>query len=164
MLMGFMIAALGAVSAFNAPLKIENKVAPRVTIISGHESDAYTADEQAYLDGLKPYLDILIGEGRELQTMGNNRSRNIIELSLRMDRYRAAANNINQYVADIPMPSRLSEYVTEMQREIAASVKAIDASVDAFRHFDWDALGESVSAFSEAIDRIASLAGTPVAQ
>jgi hypothetical protein len=160
---GVLVAAFAAIAALTAPGQIENKIAPRTTIVSELDDAPRTVAEQSYLDGLKPYLGILIGEGRELQSLGNARSRNVIELSLRMDRYRAAAADISQYVRDNPAPPQLAQYVTELQHEIEESMSAIDSSIDAFRRFDWDALGDGVDAFSSAIDRIAGLAGTPIA-
>jgi hypothetical protein len=151
-------------AALNAPSAIENQVAPRATIVSELGTDSHSSDEQLFLDGLTPYLDILVGEGRALQTLGNARSRNIVELSLRMDRYRTAANDINQYVRDNSTPPRLTSFVSELQQRIDESLSAIDASIAAVRQFDWQALAASVSAFSDSVDRIARLAATPVAE
>jgi hypothetical protein len=78
-----------------------------------------------------------------------------------MDRYRGAASEINQYVRDHATPPGLEQFVSELQQRIAESLAAIDASVAAVRQFDWDALGESVTRFSTAVDQITILAGTP---
>jgi hypothetical protein len=122
-----------------------------------------SADERAYLDGLRPYLNILVGEGRALEQLGKTRSRNIVELTVRMDRYRGAAKDIDQYIQNHRAPTGLANFVGQLQEQIADSLQAIDASVDAIRKFDWEALGGTVDAFSVAVDSIATLAGTPVA-
>jgi hypothetical protein len=151
-------------AALNAPYAIENRVAPRATIVSELGTDSHSSEVQLFLDGLTPYLDVLVGEGRALQTLGNARSRNIVELSLRMDRYRTAANDINQYVRDNSTPPGLTSFVSELQQRIDESLSAIDTSIAAVRQLDWQALGASVSAFSDSVDRIARLAATPVAE
>ena len=158
-----LLVALVALGAFNAPSRIENRLAPRATIESLTGGGVRTPEEQTYLDGLKPFLDVLVGEGRALEKLGNERSRNIVELSVRMDRYRTAAKQIDQYIRDAPAPSGLTQFVSELREQIAMSLSAIDASVTAVRQFDWDALGKSVDGFSKAVEQIAFLAGTPVA-
>lgn len=160
---GVLVTALATAAMLIAPETIENRIAPRATIVSEYDVGTPTLEEQVYLQGMSPYLDVLIGEGRVLQRLGNARSRNIIELSLRMERYRTAAADISQYITDTPTPPRLAQYVTELQNEVEASLRAIDESIHAFRRLDWDALGQSVGAFSATIDAIVNLSGTPVA-
>ena len=153
---------VGAMAALIAPDEIGNRVAPPVTVVSVVGSGTLSPDEQAYADGLRPYLDVLVGEGRALEKLGQERSRNIVELSLRMDRYRTAAHDIEQYIQGRSTPPRLAGLVTELRQRIDQSLAAIDASVAAIRRFDWNALGQTVDDFSLAVDDIARLAGTPV--
>jgi hypothetical protein len=152
-----------AIGVLNAPESVENRVAPPATVASAIDSGHLSADEQAYMEGLRPYLDVLVGEGRALEQLGQSRSRNIVELTVRMDRYRGAAKDIDQYIQHHQAPTGLADFVGQLQQQIADSLQAIDASVDAIRHFDWEALGGTVDAFSAAVDSIATLAGTPLA-
>jgi hypothetical protein len=156
------VVIVGTLAAWLAPDEIGNRVAPPVTVISGVGSGTLSPEEQLYADGLRPYLDVLVGEGRSLEKLGQARSRNIVELSLRMDRYRTAANNIEQYIQGHSTPPGLVGLVTELRQRIDESLAAIDASVAAIRRFDWNALGQTVDDFSLAVDHIARLAGTPV--
>lgn len=152
-----------AIGVLSAPDSVENRIVPPATVASEIGNGQLSADEQAYVAGLQPYLAVLVGEGRALERLGQSRSRNIVELSVRMDRYRSAAADIKQYVDEHPTPTRLTSFVGQLQRQIADSLQAIDASIDAIRQFDWEALGGTVDDFSEAIDSIANLAGTPLA-
>jgi hypothetical protein len=152
-----------AIGVLSAPESVENRVVPPATVASAVGNGQLSPNERAYLDGLQPYLDVLVGEGRALEQLGQSRSRNIVELTVRMDRYRGAANDIDRYIQDHPAPTRLADFVGQLQQQIADSLQAIDASVDAIRHFDWEALGGTVDAFSAAVDSIAALAGTPIA-
>ena len=155
-----MVVTIGVLSA---PGAVENRIAPPATVASDIDSGRLSADERAYVDGLRPYLDVLVGEGRALEHLGQSRSRNIVELSVRMDRYRSAAKDIDRYIQGRPAPTQLAGFVGQLQQQIADSLQAIDASVDAIRHFDWEALGRTVDDFSAAVDSIATLAGTPLA-
>jgi hypothetical protein len=163
-LAGIILIVAAVAAGLHAPDQLGNRVAPRATAPFDLGSGVRTAEEQSYLDGLRPYLNVLLGEGRALRELGNSRSRNVFELSLRMDRYRTAASDIIQYVQDNAAPLRLAPFVSELQQQIDDSLRAIDASFDAFRTFDWHSLGESVSAFSITIDKIGRLAATPVAE
>jgi hypothetical protein len=148
-------------SAMIAPEEIGNRVAPPATVLSGIGAGNLSPDGQAYADGLRPFVDVLVGEGLALAKLGQERSRNIVELSVRMDRYRTAAHDIEQYIQEHSTPTALAGYVTELRQRIDESLAAIDASITAIRAFDWDALGRTVEDFSKAVDSIARLAGTP---
>jgi len=156
------VVIIGTLAALIAPNEIGNRVAPPVTVVSNVGSGTLSPEEQSYADGLQPYLDVLVGEGRALEKLGQARSRNIVELSLRMDRYRTAANDIEQYIQGHSTPVGMAGLVTELRQRIDDSLAAIDASVAAIRRFDWNALGQTVDDFSLAVDDIARLAGTPV--
>ena len=157
-----MLVGIVTLAALIAPGEIGNRVAPPVTVISDIGSGTLSPDEQTYANGLRPYLDVLVGEGRALEKLGQERSRNIVELSLRMDRYRTAARDIKQYIEGRAIPSGLAGLVTQLRQRIDDSLAAIDASVAAIQRFDWNALGKTVDDFSLAVDDIARMAGTPV--
>ena len=161
-LVSTLLVTLVTLAALIAPDEIGNRVAPPALVVSNFGSGALSPEEQVYADGLRPYLDVLVGEGQALKQLGRQRSRNIVELSLRMDRYRAAAHDIEQYIQGRATPSGLTGFVTELRQRIDDSLVAIDASVDAIRRFDWNALGQTVEEFSLAVDVITRLAGTPV--
>jgi hypothetical protein len=154
---------VGTVAVLIAPDEIGNRVAPPVTVVSDIGAGTLSPEEQSYADGLRPHLDVLVGEGRTLENLGKARSRNIVELSLRMDRYRTAARDIKQYIQVHSTPPGMAGFITELSQRIDESLAAIDASVEAIRRFDWNALGQTVDNFSLAVDDIARLAGTPVA-
>jgi hypothetical protein len=157
-----MLVGIVTLAALIAPGEIGNRVAPPVTVISDIGSGTLSPDEQTYANGLRPYLDVLVGEGRALEKLGQERSRNIVELSLRMDRYRTAARDIEQYIEGRAIPPGLAGLVTQLRQRIDDSLAAIDASVAAIQRFDWNALGKTVDDFSLAVDDIARMAGTPV--
>src|SRR5690349_82817 len=132
---------VGTTAALIAPHEIGNRIAPPVTVVSDVGSGMLSPEEQSYADGLQPYLNVLVGEGRALEKLGQERSRNIVELSLRMDRYRTASRDIEQYIEGHTTPPGLVGFVTELRQRIDDSLAAIDATVAAIQRFDWNALG-----------------------
>lgn len=157
-----MLVAVVTLAALIAPNEIGNRVAPPKTVVSDIGAGTLSPEEQSYADGLRPYLDVIVGEGRALEKLGQTRSRNFVELSVRMDRYRTAAHDIETYIQGRATPAGLAGLVSELRQRIDDSLVAIDASVEAIRRFDWNALGQTVDKFSMAVDDIARLAGTPI--
>jgi len=162
LLVAALLVCVVTMAAVIAPDEIGNRVAPPATVVSDIGAGSLSPEEQSYANGLRPYLDVLVGEGRALEKLGQERSRNIVELSLRMDRYRTAAQDIEQYIQGRATPPGLTRLITELRQRIDDSLSAIDASVAAIRRFDWNALGATVENFSLAVDDIARMAGTPI--
>ena len=117
------------------------------------------SSEQQYRAGMDPYLAVVIGEGERLAELGQARSRNVLELGVRMDRFREASDELQAYVQQHPPPASLESTVGDLLTQLAAAETAIQASISAIRAFDWDSLGTSVADFSRAVDAI-ELIGT----
>jgi len=113
--------------------------------------------EQHYLSELNPLLAIVVGEGNRLAELGMSRSRNILELSVRMDRFRGASANLLAHFEAHPAPAGLESFVTGLRTHLAAAEDAIESSIGAIQSFDWDALAVAVSTFSDAVEAIESL-------
>lgn len=158
-----MLVAIAAIGASQARSWIAREVAPPATTSSFVATESYTPEQKTFLSGLKPTLDVLVGEGIALNNLGTARSRNVVELAVRMDRYRTAAGQIERFLQKTPIPPGFEALVAELREQIGASLAAIDASIEAIRQFDWDELAIQVSAFSSAINQITDLAGTPTA-
>lgn len=142
--------------------RISDTIAPQVTVSLDSGTGARRPTDVTYLNALQPHLAVLMGEGAALQELGNSRSRNVVELAIRMDRYRAAAANIESFMTSHTPPALSTDFVSDLRFHIAESIIAIDGAIAAFRQFDWDALGVSVADFSTAIDRIVILVQEPV--
>jgi hypothetical protein len=156
-LFALILVLLAGVAA--VPGQIAETIAPPVN--GGSPRDASTAGtvEQKYLADLSPYLSVVTGEGNRLAELGQARSRNVLELGVRMDRFREASADLVSYIVSNPPPATLASLIDQLMAELSAAETAIQASITAIREFDWDALGISVDAFARAVEAIERLTG-----
>ena len=150
-------------AAVIAPDEIGNRVAPPATVVSDIGAGTRCRPRSNRTQtGFVHTSMFSSARGARSRSLDRTRSRNIVELSLRMDRYRTAAQDIEQYIQGRATPPGLTRLITELRQRIDDSLSAIDASVAAIRRFDWNALGATVENFSLAVDDIARMAGTPI--
>jgi hypothetical protein len=145
------IALLGMVATTD---QIGELVAPPATSGSDRDASPEAPAEQAYLNGLDPYLTVVIGEGKRLAELGQARSRNLLELGVRMDRFRVASADLESYIAAHAPPAGLQPMIDDLLSQLAIAESAIQASIAAIQGFDWDSLGMSVDEFSHAVHAI----------
>ena len=143
--------------SLNAPKRIETAVAPPATFFASPDSGDVDGGN-AFIDELLPKLDVLVGEGSALQSLGQARSRNILELTVRMQRFRDALADIDRFLTVTSVPTRFEARMSELQVQMANANNAIDGSVSAIKTFDWDYLGVQVDLFGLAIDSIRPIA------
>ena len=139
--------------------RLKEAVAPPATF-SIATPEPRTAEEQQYLDAILPLTERLIGEGRLLSELGAARSRNIIELRTRAERFRDAADAVVQTEFVLGVPLRLEPFSASLNRGITSALAAIAEAEGAVVRFDWDQVGVAVSTFTTAIDVIASAIDT----
>jgi hypothetical protein len=111
---------------------------------------------------LDRYLSIVTGEGDRLAELGRSRSRNVLELGVRMDRFREASTQLLAFISNNPPPPALGSLIAELSAALAAAETAIQASIIAIRGFNWDTLGTSVDEFARSIEAIEALRGRDV--
>lgn len=124
------------------------------TLLAGSPDDSAA---QAYYAELAPYLGVVIGEGERLAELGQSRSRDILELSVRMDRFREASSALLAFLDGQPPPAALQSLVADLRSQLWAADVAIEASISAIRGFNWDALGGAVEDFDRAVAEIARI-------
>jgi hypothetical protein len=145
------IALLGMVATSD---QIGELVAPPATSGSTRDASPEAPAEETYLNGLDPYLTVVIGEGKRLAELGQARSRNLLVLGVRMDRFREASADLQFYISVHAPPAGLQPMIDELVVQLAIAESAIQASIAAIQGFDWDSLGTSVDEFSRAVHAI----------
>jgi hypothetical protein len=83
------------------------------------------------------------------------RSRNLIELRTRAERFRTTADEVLRLERTQGVPSRLEPFSVALNSGIASALVAIDDAQAAVLRFDWDRVEAAVSAFTAAVDLIA---------
>lgn len=144
------------------PGHIADVIAPPASDGVTQGADSANAPAREYFLELDRYLSIVTGEGDRLAELGRARSRNVVELGVRMDRFREASTQLLAFISTSPPPPALELFVAELTTELAVAETAIQASITAIRGFNWDTLGTSVDAFSRSIEAIEALRGRGV--
>lgn len=149
------IAVLAAGVTLRTSQRLKDAIAPPATV-SIATPEARTAEEQRFLDAILPLAERLIGEGRSLAELGESRSRNILELRTRSERFRAAAEDVVRVEGTIGVPVRMQPFSTALNEGVASALVSIEEAEDAVFRFDWDRVQVAVSTFAASIDVIAS--------
>lgn len=152
------IAVLAAGVTLGSSQRLKDAIAPPATVFIA-TPETRTAEEQRYLDAILPLAERLIGEGRSLAELGQSRSRNILELRTRTERFRAAADEVTRIEGSIGVPARMRPFSTSLNDGMASALVAIDDAEDAVLRFDWDRVQVGVSAFAASIEVIATAIG-----
>jgi hypothetical protein len=135
---------------------IERRVAPPAdTGASVPAAVTLTPEEQAFYDYVGPRLSHLAAEADALAGLGQERSRNLIELQVRSDRVSRISDEIASYVTNVPIPARFAGAMAEYDSGVAALRTGMEDARTAFFGFDWEALGAALDRFTVGADRIA---------
>ena len=148
------IAVLAAGVTAASTDRLKDAVAPPATFVLA-TPEPRTAEEQRYLDAVLPPTERLVGEGRLLSALGAERSRNLLELRTRAERFRTTADEVVQLERSQGVPSQLEPFSAALNSGIVSALVAIDDAQAAVLRFDWDQVEAAVSAFTTAVDSIA---------
>lgn len=118
------------------------------------------SDCERFVASIAPSLSVVVSEGTALAALGKSRSRDVLELTIRMNRFQDSSAEFEQALVDNPVPVSLSPAIAEIRTELSNAQVAIDASIAAIRSIDWDALGAAVDQFDSAIQNVAALSST----
>lgn len=134
--------------------RLRDAVAPPATV-SIASPQPRSREEQAYLDAILPLTERLVGEGRLLAELGAARSRDVLELRTRAQRFQATADEVDRVERSIGVPPRLTRFSRSLNHGIASALSAIEAAERAVVRFEWDEVQVAVTTFDQAIDEIA---------
>jgi hypothetical protein len=143
-----------ALGTLGAPTRVQEALVPPATVPALQPDAACTGDCAAFVDALRTPLQALVAEGGALAELGQARSRNVLELTIRMDRFRDAASQVRGVISGTSVPPAFQADVRALSDWIVQAESAIDDSLAAIRGFDWDDLGRSVDAFAGAVDQL----------
>ena len=148
------IALLAVGVTIGATDRLNPIVAPPATFVLD-TPEPRTVEEQRYLVAVLPLTERLIAEGQLLSELGAARSRNLLELRTRAERFRTTAEEVMRLERVGGIPSRLKSFSVSLNLGIASALAAIDDAEAAVLRFEWEQVEAAVSAFTAAIDVIA---------
>lgn len=137
-------------------------------------STVLTAEERAFYEYVGPRLRAVTAESEVLVSLGQARSRNVIELRRRGDRVNDISTQIDSRIESSGVPERFVVAMNAYKTGIEAVRTAEAATRSALRSFDWDAIARAVDVMAQgtrelqnarqALEQAAgkSVDGTPV--
>lgn len=148
-----MIACLFGATAFVAFLAYgddatDRIVPPAAETIPEPTAIILTAQEREFYDYVSPRLRAIAAESFVLAELGQQRSRNLIELQVRSDRVSATSAEIDTFVTNVTVPARFAQAMAEYDAGVTAIRTGMDEAKAAFFSFNWDALGPALDQFT----------------
>jgi hypothetical protein len=112
-------------------------------------STALTAEDRAFYDYVGPRLRAVTAESEVLVSLGQARSRNILELRRRGDRVNDIAAQIDGHMDSQGVPDRFAAAMSAYASGIDAVRRAETATRSALRSFDWGAIARAVDVMAQ---------------
>jgi hypothetical protein len=114
-----------------------------------------TDEERAYYDYIAPRLRQAAAEASYLADLGEQRSRNILELQQHRDTLSALLSEIGQYSEDHGVPERFTGVDQAFREGAAISTLAMRDAIEVFTSFDFAQFADIVPRFREGADQLA---------
>jgi hypothetical protein len=110
--------------------------------------------ERSFYSYVGARLRALNAESAELARLGDERSRNLMELQVRSDRVIELADQIDAYIAATGVPPRFSLAVEKYQSGILDVRTGIDDAKSAVLRLDWDAVAVALDLFENGTNQL----------
>lgn len=108
-------------------------------------------EERALYQFFAPRLAALIAEADQLETLGRERSRNLVQLQVRSDRVAKLADDIDAYLAANVSPARLQPMIDRYRLAIEQVRAGMADSRAAITRFDWDGVASALDQFAGGV-------------
>jgi hypothetical protein len=153
-----LIIAAGALASLAGGSKLEQAIVPDAPYPGTPTGVPCDEECGAFLAAIAPSLRELVAEGSALATLGTSRSRDVLELTVRMNRFQSSADEFAFAIENHPVPASMIDTISAIDETIDRAQASIDESIAALRSFDWDALGLAVDEFDAEIQHLTVLA------
>ena len=117
-----------------------------------------TAEELAYYEYVAPRLRELAAQARELAHLGEEKSRNLLEIQARGRRLDELIDEVAAYGRDHGIPARFAGVAAGFAEGARLTRRAMDESQAGFRTFAWDRVAAAVPIFLDGADRLEAAA------
>jgi hypothetical protein len=126
--------------------------APAATPLS--PSARVSAEELEFYEYVGPRFEELIAESNVLVAMGEQHSRDLVQLRVRSDRVTKLADEIDAYLAVHLAPERLQPAVDRYLQAVPMIRQGMSDAKAGVLRFNWDAVASGFSLFSQGVDRM----------
>jgi hypothetical protein len=115
---------------------------------------AVSSDERAFYEYVGARLRAMSAESQELIKLGNERSRNVVELQVRSNRVIGLADQIDEYIESRTPPARFVPAVAQYEAGVQLIRSGIADAKSAVLRFDWDAVATALDVFENGTNQL----------
>src|SRR5262245_42655377 len=108
---------------------------------------ALTHGEQAFYHAIVPRMLKVSAEAQVLNKMGQEKSRNVLELQTRGNRIDAETAAINAYIAKNSVPPRFQNAMSTFEQGVSDLKSAMSNSKKGMVTFNWNLVAQQVAVF-----------------
>jgi hypothetical protein len=139
--------------------------APAGTPATG--SETLSKREQAFYDEVVPRMLKVTAEAQVLDKLGQEKSRNVLELQTRGNRIDSETAAINAFIAQNSVPQRFQPAMATFEQGVSDLNSAMSNSKKGMVAFNWDLVAQQIAVFDQgaakvkaATDQIQKVAAT----
>lgn len=132
--------------------EIVAKPAPAGTPVNGNQ--ALSDSEQAFYDEVVPRMLKVSAEAQVLDKLGQEKSRNVLELQTRGNRVDSEAAAIDAYIAKNSVPQRFQPAMITFEQGVNELKSAMSNSKKGMVTFNWDLVAQQISVFDQGAAKV----------
>ncbi len=150
-----LLAGVGVIAAYAGRDQIsEIVVPPAENSTPVPAAVSISPEEQAFYGYAGARLRALTAEAAVLVKLGDERSRNLVELQVRGDRVIELADQIDTFIAENTIPARFMLAVDLYRTGVEAARTGISNAKSAVLRFDWDAVATALESFENGTNQL----------
>jgi hypothetical protein len=110
--------------------------------------------ERAYYDFVAPRLRELSAQARELATLGQEKSRDLLAIRAHGDRLNELGDELDAFILANGTPDRFATVETGYRKGISLARRGMQEAQRGFLTFDWDRVARAVPVFVAGAERL----------
>jgi hypothetical protein len=150
-----LLGSIGLAIAYSGRERIEERLVPLAPAGTPVPAvAAVTDEEEAFYKFVGARLRAITAESTVLAQLGEERSRNVVELQVRSDRVLELCDQIDDYLAANPVPTRFETAVATYRSGSVTLRTGIDDAKSSILRFDWDGVAAALDRFEEGTNQL----------
>ncbi len=116
-------------------------------------------EEQAFYDFVAPRMLSVTAEAKVLAELGQEKSRNVLELQTRGNRIDKYTSEIDGYIASHSVPTRFTKSMSLFYQGVGQLKSAMANSKKGMVTFDWDLVAQQIAVFDQGASKVKTATG-----
>lgn len=116
-------------------------------------------DRLAFREFMEPRLRVLLEAAETVESMVQDRSRNVVALRAEASRIESLVNEIDEYLVNLEIADSMTGVIQQYHLGSELILTSVDGAWSALRSFDFSMLPELIPLFSQGTDHIENAIG-----